>query len=249
MNRLSGQKNQGANEREAPSVPASAFDTSASSLPPPSSASANDISDGFSGSGLKVQLMPAGDEEDGGGMRRWLIILFGSLLVETLLIGGGYVYLVNQEQNFQNRRAELIKIIESKKQAIAEAEEDAVRVSLLGTKARHAEDLLDGHLRWTKFFEHLSSRTKKTVTYSSFAGDFASRTVALDASGDSYRDVAEQIVAWQEDDAVTNVITTSAAARLNDFGEIDGVGFSLVLTLEDYMWVMPAETGTEENDE
>ncbi|MFH1046921.1 MAG: hypothetical protein V1738_01340 [Patescibacteria group bacterium] len=191
---------------------------------------------GESFGGLRVSLMPAGEEEAGGGIKRWLLALAIILFVETVLIGGGYLFMANKEADLQARRAELDQAIAASSQKIKETENVAVEASQFGKRARIADNLLDAHLRWTLFFEHLHRVTKPTVTFLNFSGDVASRTVSMDAYGLTYRDVAEQIVALREDDAVMQVITTSATARTNELGEIEGVGFSLVLVLEDYMW-------------
>jgi Tfp pilus assembly protein PilN len=201
---------------------------------PSSNGDTSDTAGGFGG--LKVSLMPSGEEEEGVSVRKWLIVLLAALLVETVAIGAGYLYMTNREAVLKERRTELEQAIELNDQNIASAEKIAVQASNFGKKAREAGDILDGHLIWTRFFQHVSRVTKPTVTYLNFSGDYASRTVAMDAVARTYRDVAEQIVALREDEAISKVITSSASARVNEVGEVEGVGFSLVLTVDEYLW-------------
>ncbi|MBU1029208.1 hypothetical protein KKE28_03335 [Patescibacteria group bacterium] len=196
---------------------------------------------GSSVGGLRVSLMPAGEEEEGGSVRRCIIILLALIFFETLAAGAGYLFMVNRETELKEKRAGLEQRANQLADKIKLAEGEAKEVAQFNTQADIAGKLLDNHLYWTEVFKHLSDQTKKSVRYINFAGDFSSRMISMDAVGRNYRDVAEQIMAFREDPTIMNVDTTSASARVNERGEIEGVSFSLVLTIKPEVWLATSE--------
>jgi Tfp pilus assembly protein PilN len=189
------------------------------------------------GGGLRISLMPTGLEDGGGNLRRWIVVLIILFLLETVVIGVGYLFLVKKETGLKERRGVLEQQIGQLAEDIKSTEIEAREVAQFNLRVDTANNLLDNHLYWTGIFKHLAEQTKKGVKYLNFAGDFASQTLTMDAIGRSYQEVAEQIVVFKEDPIIENVETTSAAARINERGEIIGVGFSLVLKLTPKIWL------------
>ena len=103
-------------------------------------------------------------------------------------------------------------------------------------QARAVEASLKTHITWLYFFEIIESRTKPNVKYLSFIGDADSGIISLSAIGRSYRDVAEQIVALREHPQVKKVATSGASALINELGEVTGVTFSMVITMDLSAW-------------
>ena len=214
---------------------------------PPPAPQGKEAEESGSFGGLRVSLMPAGQEEETGSLRRWLIVLMAALLIETVAIGGGYLYMMNLEATTEERRTALEQNINDIASKIDAAEERANETARFSVRAKAAAEILEGHLYWTKLFQHLGSRTKPGVSYLNFSGDVDTHAVAMDALGTNYREVAEQIVALREDEVVESVVTTSASALTDAHGEMAGVSFSLLVTLKPEMW--SAQTGTEGENE
>lgn len=215
--------------------------------PAPSSPAPTNEGSGVFGGGLKVSLMPEDESQQGSGLRRWLIILFAVLFLQTIATGGGYLYLSNLEANRAEERVNLEQQINKVGTEIKQAQAEAAQAAQFAARAQIADSLLDDHLFWTNFFKYLGSKTKKNVTYLNFAGDIETQTISIDAIAKTYRDVAEQIVALREDEAIEEVITTSATARLNEKGALDGVGFSLLINMQPEVWLQPEAEPTSEN--
>jgi hypothetical protein len=109
-------------------------------------------------------------------------------------------------------------------------------MTTFNTQVAAANAVLDGHLYWTSMFAYLESRTRPGVMYTNFAGDSASGILTLDAVGRSYRDVAEQIVAFREDPLIREVTARSASASIDATGSLTGVAFSVVLKIAPEAW-------------
>jgi hypothetical protein len=239
MNLLENQDNQPAGGQSA-SVEQQP--TSVSSVPPPPP----ETSDGIGG-GLRVSLMPEKEKDPGSGLRRWLLILFAALLLETVAFGGGYLYLANLEANRLEEKNSVEQNLNEVVADIRAAEDEAEEAATFDSRAVVADELLTEHLFWTRFFKYLGTQTKKNVSYLNFAGDYDSRTVSMDAVARTYRDVAEQIVVLRENPVIEEVITASATAQVNEKGALDGVAFSLVMTLQPEVWLQQAtDNSTEE---
>lgn len=169
-------------------------------------------------------------------LRKRVLMFIFALVIEVLVIGGAYVYVVQlseqQETAFEGlqRRSQVVAAV------IDEKREAAKDMANFDTQARAVEASLKTHPTWTSFFDIIESRTKPNVKYQNFVGDSDSGIVSLSATGKTFRDVAEQIVALREHPQVRSVQTNSAAARTNELGEVVGVTFSMIVTMDLDAW-------------
>jgi len=169
-------------------------------------------------------------------LRRRVIVLGLVLVVETLILGVAFFALV---RTVGNRSEEGIRLSEQQAKLTAEirVKEQTIKDAVLWNKQLvSASQVLDKHVRWTRFFNLLESKTMPTVSYLSLSGDSELGTVTLDALAKSYRDVAEQIVIFRNEPSIMDVRTTSAAAKINEAGEVVGVAFNVVLKVDPSFW-------------
>lgn len=161
------------------------------------------------------------------------ILVFALVLVlETIAIGTGYFFLARNVAVRETEKAALLaKITESETKAKAE-ESAAKDAAAYRSQMAAAKAALDEHVYWTTFFAFLESRTRPTVQYINFSGDADSGAVTLDANAKTYRDFAEQILVFRDDPLVTSVRTSSAAADVDEAGNVNGVNFTLVVTFK-----------------
>jgi len=214
---------------------------------PPPSPKDDPESSGFMG-GLRVSLMPSAEgEEPGTNLRRQLVVFFVVLIVETLIIGGAFLFVTKKEADATAIRQGLEQELAGVTRQIQESEAGTKVMTLFDARVRVATDLLDNHAYWTSLFDYIRSKTKPSVIFMNFSGDRSSGMVTLDAMGASYRDVAEQIVILREDPMVKEVISSSASATVSETGEVLGVSFGLVLKLKPDVWKLAAaQAGTVE---
>lgn len=214
-----------------------AYASSAGAAASSGRAKARRAEEGASFSGLRVSLMPSElavkAPPDFG---RGLLVLAFALVVETLLIGGAYVFVRRTVEARVFRRDALVAEIGALDATVAAQESAAADAVRYGSQVAAAKKALDARVNWTAFFSLLEAKTKPTVKYVNFSGDADTGVVTLDAVGTTYRDVAEQIVTLREDARVTDVRTTTAAAQVNEAGEISGVAFTMVIRFKPGAW-------------
>lgn len=203
---------------------------------PPAPPKEESAPSGFMG-GLRVSLMPSGEEDEAGSdLRRKLVIMFAVLIVETVVIGGLFLFVAKKDADAtvarQEMEAELIRVT----QQIKESEADTKAMTLFDSRVRATTEILDGHVYWTSLFDYIRSKTKPSVLFTNFSGDQIGGVVTLDAMGPTYRDVAEQIVILRGDPMVEEVVSSSASASINEVGDVLGVTFGLVLKLKPDVW-------------
>lgn len=241
MNPLANQESDRASSSDTPMPPKPSAPGKQAPKPPPAPLKKGGASSGsgISGGGqkgLRVSLIPP---EDGAGvidLRKRVLMLIFAIVIEVLVIGGAYVYVVQisaqQETAFEGlqRRSQVVAAV------IDEKREAAKDMADFDTRARAVEALLKTHTTWIPFFDIIESRTKPNVKYQNFVGDSDSGIVSLSATGKTFRDVAEQIVAFREHPQVISVQTNSAAARTNGLGEVVGVTFSMIVTMDLDAW-------------
>ncbi len=214
--------------------------------PPPEQPKEEAESGGFMG-GLRVSLMPSGEGEDAESLlRKRLVILFAVLIVETIVIGGVFLYVSRLEADKTAVRQELEASLAQVTDQIRQSEAETEEMTAFDARVRAATDLLDSHVYWTSLFDYLRSTTKPSVIFLNFAGDYNGAVVTLDAIAPTYRAVAEQIVILREDPMVDDVISSSASASINELGEVLGVSFGLVLKLNPVVWSSGLLTSTDE---
>jgi Tfp pilus assembly protein PilN len=187
--------------------------------------------------GLRVSLMPSGEGEDeSSGLRRRLVILFAVLIFETIVVGGGFLFLANREATAMEEKQVLERRVAEITAKIRESEGDTQQMTLFDSRVRAVTQVLDEHIYWTSLFDYIRSVTKPSVNFTNFAGDSASGVVTLDAMASTYRDVAEQIVILRDQPMINEVITSSASSVISEMGEVQGVSFGLILKLDTEIW-------------
>ncbi len=188
-------------------------------------------------SSLRVSLMPNDLEgRPAPNFGRGLIILFVTLLVETAIVGGSYLTVSRSVDGVVAERAKLAADIQRLDKETAGIETAAAPAVAYAYQVRAAGDILDKHVYWSPFFAFLEKSTLPSVKYLNFAGDATTGTVTVDCIAGTYHDVAEQIVSLRESPMILDVRSNSAAAKLNDKGELTGIAFGLVLKLKPDAW-------------
>ncbi|HTM68433.1 MAG TPA: hypothetical protein VL426_03980 [Candidatus Binatia bacterium] len=192
--------------------------------------------------GLRVSLMPSELEgRTGPDMGRGLMILGLVLVVETIIAGALYFMTARATDARIAKRDELQTKVDDLDKQVAAQETLAKEAAAYNGQVAAAKEALDKHLFWSRFFAALESKTHPTIKYLNFSGDSDSGIVTLDALGKSYLDVAQQIVAFKEYPLVSDVRTTSAAAKISEKGEVTGVSFTLVLKFKPEVWQLKPE--------
>lgn len=161
-------------------------------------------------------------------LRKRVLVLALVLVVETILLGVAYYLVLGLADTRAARKA-----VAEKRMTTAAAEIKSAEAALGAARSWNdqlaaARETLDKHVRWTSLLAFLETRTLPSVKYLNFSGNIDG-TVNLDAVGLTYRDVAQQIVAFRADPLILEVRTSSAAARVSQTGEIEGVSFTLAL--------------------
>ncbi|KPJ85507.1 hypothetical protein AMJ57_02910 [Parcubacteria bacterium SG8_24] len=188
--------------------------------------------------GLRVSLMPAeGRKERPPDTGRRALILVLVLIVETIVIGSLYFLTIQRTSVMESEKAKYEEEMTQLNQQIGTAVEEARDMRIFGVQMGAVQQALDSHVYWTKAFDFLAANTHPSVRYVNFTGDSRTRVIVVDAVGGSYKDVAEQIVIMRESPSVESVQTSSAAARVSEVGEIEGVSFSMVLRLSPEVWL------------
>lgn len=188
--------------------------------------------------GLRVSLMPSEIEGKAPpNLRKRVILLALTLVVETLALGIGYFVLLGVARSRTEEGTELAAQRSTLMLAVQKKEGAAKEAVLWNAQRIAAKESLDGHVYWTALFGFLEAKTLPSVRYNSFGGDAANGTITLDARANSYRDVAEQIVVFRNEPAVLDVRTTSASAQVNELGEIVGIAFSMSVRIDPALWL------------
>lgn len=183
--------------------------------------------------GLRVSLLPSESENKARpDLRQRVITLVLVLVVETLVIGGAYMLLLNRAGARADEGTQLAARISALTTDVHKKEQDVKDAVAWNAQRVAASALLDQHVRWTALFDLLEMKTLPTVSYAGFAGDAEKGTVSLDAVAKTYRDVAEQVVVLRATPGIRDVRTTSAAAKVDEKGMVTGVTFSMVLQLD-----------------
>lgn len=201
---------------------------------------AKPAAEGGAFSGLRVSLMPS--ELEGKAppdLGRGLLVLGLVVIIETIAVGAGYFAVSRAIDGRIGRRGQLEAQLAQLNKDVAKQEAAAKEAAAYNGQVLAAQEALDNHVFWTKFFAFIEARTRPTIKYLNFSGDADSGIVTLDSVGRTYRDVAEQIVALKEDPMIIDVRTASASAKVDEKGEVTGVAFTMVLKLKPETWLQP----------
>lgn len=187
--------------------------------------------------GLRVSLMPT--EGEGGGLdprRRALILLF-VLVLESLVIGGFGIYFEKSLVSRRAAKATLEAEVKTLEVQVTTAAQQITSLERLDRQAGVDLETLDKHARWTNLFVFIEQNTRPNITIENFSGVLETGLVTLNLVGQSYRDLAEQIVLLREQPAVDQVRVTSAAAKMGAAGVLEGVYAVLTMKLEPALWL------------
>lgn len=174
---------------------------------------------------------------DAPDMRKRVLALILVIVVETLVIGMAYFFVLRAIATQGERKTAITGRAGALAGEIRKAEADLKDSLAWNAQVAVAKETLDSHVRWTKLFTFIEAKTLPTVKYNSLSGDSGTGSVSLDAVGNSYRDVAEQIVILRNEPLIASVQTSSAAARVDENGVVNGVSFSLVLRFKPEAWL------------
>jgi len=202
---------------------------------------AGGLREGFTG--LRVSLMPS--ELEGGkapDLRRRLLILLFVIVLETIIIGGVNFWLIQATSQRQSEHDQLQKQGNDISSQAGQLGRDLTSAIQFDQQARAVADALDKHLYWTEFFKFLENNTLPSIRFERFDGQVSDGVFSFDIFGDSYRDVAEQIVAWSQNPSISRVRATAAQARVTQTGSIEGVAVTVVLNLKPDVWSRPVTT-------
>lgn len=187
-------------------------------------------------SGLRVSLMPTEGSERQADLSRRLMVLALVFVLETLIIGGVYFLLQRQTSartrevaSLAAQRDLIAEVYKDNAAKIAEAVKFTKQVEIVGKR-------LDAHLYWTSLFDFLALHTRPGVAFINFSGDAGTGVLSLEAVGRSYRDLAEQIVLFRRNPAVLDARTTAAATKVAADGTVEGVSFTVFLSLKPDVW-------------
>lgn len=224
----------------APQSPPSVSGSAPKAPPPPAAKDQAKAGEGEAsgGGGLRVSLMPSGkDEGPAADLRRLIVILLAVLIVETVLMGGAYLFLDRKvsaaELEYEAAVSELTNIAKE----VSDTQKEAEMMIGFDNRVEVVNGLLDEHARWTKFFAFLERKTKPAVRYGGFSGDIMNASIVLQAQAPTYREVAEQIVALKSDPMVLELQSTSAFMQIDDDGTVSDVGFTMFIKMNPELWV------------
>lgn len=195
-------------------------------------------------SGLRVSLIPSElTGRVGINSRQALIILAVVFLVETVLIGAGYLVLLKVSASRAARMDALKVEVTSLVAETVQLEKEAGAAAAFNAQVVAGVAALDGHVRWTSFLRTLERYVLPSVMCTAMNGDSGTGTVTLDCITRSYRDAAEQIVLLRQMPNLVDLQTPAVSARAESDGTVSGVSFSLGLKVKPIAWIGLEETG------
>ncbi len=216
-------------------APFLAPDTGLSGGAPAEPKAGSDKGSGFGA--LRVSLMPSDDAEHEPDLRKRLLILAIVLIVETLLIGGVYVVL---DQRARAQQAELHDLRQQRTQltaSIAAQEAAADELSAFAMQVNAITPRLDAHVYWTNILTLVEQYTRPSVRYENVVGGIAGNILTLSASAPSYREMAEQILAFRAAPMVRSVRADAAAAQAGS----GSVKWNMVLEIAPEAWLLTSK--------
>ena len=138
------------------------------------------------------------------------------------------------------RQVQLVQTeIKSLNNQIALYEKNKSEIQDLQNQLRLIKDLLENHVHWTKFFEFLEQYTIDDVYYTNFVAGQGGGIV-LSAVGKDYQSIARQLKAFQQAPGLLeSVAVNSASLQLGEEEKVVGVNFSIDLTLNPEIFIIP----------
>jgi hypothetical protein len=205
--------------------------------PPQPAAKSEKIGVGAGFSALRVSLMPVDATEGKPDFRKRLMILAAVLVLETLLLGGVYLFFV---QRAASQQAELQRLRTEQQQlvaAIGKQESETDELAAFAMQVNAVSERLDAHVHWTNLMTLLENYTMPEVRYDNFAGGYGSHVVTLGAVAPTFRDMAEQILLLRSAPMVRSVRADAGVSEIDETGQISGVKWAMVLDLDPAVWL------------
>lgn len=158
--------------------------------------------------------------------------IFVSFIVACGLVGisylGIFMYGYFNAKNLKPVQDRLIAI----NQEISLLEQNSPALATFQNTLSSLAHLLTSHLYWTRFLEKLEEVTLKDVQYDSLSVSFVSDGLTLNGIARTYRDIGNQIRAFQNESATfPSVSVHTANAIVDQGGQVTGVNFTLSLTV------------------
>ncbi len=187
--------------------------------------------------GLRVSLMPS--ETEGGkapDLRTRLLIMILALVVETIVVGGVNFYLAQDASKKKAEAVDLAKQAAVVSKQASDLQKQLGDALLFDRQVSAVKDGLNSHVYWTKMFGILEKDAQPNVIFQNLNGDVDGGVVTLDALGKAYEDVAEQIVAFQNDPLVSQLRTSAVSVRQAAGGGTAGVHLTLFVKFKPEAW-------------
>lgn len=185
------------------------------------------LSDETQTGSLDISLMPEKTAIIPRIIRSRLLILIAAL---TVILPAFVLIWLYTDYHFEKIRNEVIAM-EREMQFLKAQSEPLLKIRdeimNLEIQAARAEEILNDHIYWTKFFSLLEAYTIPSLYFSDFTAD-ASGIIRLDAMGRNLIDIAQQIIAFKEAEDFTKEVTVSNIALTPE-----GIRASFSLLLND----------------
>ncbi len=190
-------------------------------------------------SSLRVSLMPSDLEgRPAPNVARGLIVLAVVLLVETAIIGVLYFMTSRSVNGTIARRDKMMADIQTIDKQTSALEAASIPAVSYAYQVQAAKETLGKHVYWTPFFALLEKSALPAVKFTSFSGDATTGVITVDCVAGNYLDAAQQIVSLRESPMILEVRSNSAAAKVNEKGEITGISFSMVIKVKLDAWTL-----------
>lgn len=180
---------------------------------------------------VRVSLLPAGETFDERAE-----VSYGRRIIVILII---LVALAGAVSGYLRFSAKKIDIASKKLQAelntfnaqVQESERVISELGNIGQKIGFAKSMLGTHIASAKILEILESAATDGVILNNLAAD-AKGSLVISAKGESFRAVARQIIAWEDNPEIASVKVSGVASRINTLGEVESIDFGASFNLK-----------------
>ncbi len=160
-----------------------------------------------------------------------MTILVAVVIILGVIFGGTFGILKWYDRKVAADLEKVKKDLAAVEQQIKNLDEKKNQAQTLQRQFKVADEILAQHVYWTNFFALLEKNTVSDVYFLNLVGG-SNGQITLSAVAKSYKAVAEQIVAFKEEENVEKVSITSASASIGPLGEILEVNFDAKLQLK-----------------
>jgi Tfp pilus assembly protein PilN len=160
-----------------------------------------------------------------------MTILMIVILILGAVLGGSYGILRWYEEKVAADLKKVETDLMAANQQIKNLDEKKNQAQILQKQLKVVDKLLDQHLHWTNLFAFLEENTIPDVYFLNLVGA-SDGQITMSAAAKSYKDIAQQIIAFRENERVEKVSITSASASVDPEGLIIEVDFDAKLKLK-----------------